>query len=103
MFGLELGTIVIILLNAGGLGYYIVKTEQQTKTNTEAIRELQKDSDRMFDDLTRFKLDASQRFVTQENLNKIEDKITYEIRRLGDKVDKLSDHYNTKKNKEDYE
>lgn len=100
MFGLEIGTLVIILLNATGLGYYIVKTEQQTKSNTEAINELQKVTDKMFQDLVSFELDASQRFVTQENLNKIEDKITYEIRRLGDKVDNLGNHYNTKNNKD---
>ena len=100
MFGLEIGTIIILLLNVAGLGYYIVRIEQQSKNNTSKIEELQKVVDKLFADQVAFKLDASQRFVTQENLNKIEDKITYEIRRLGDKLDKMNDHYNTKSSKD---
>lgn len=100
MFGLEVGTIIIILVNLTGLGYYIVKTEQQTKANTEEIEELQKLTDKMYVDHTAFKIDAAQKFVTQDNLNKIEDKITFEIRRLGDKLDKMSEYQHAKGNKE---
>ena len=102
MFGLELGIggILALLVNAVGLGYYIIRIEQQSKTNSSKIEELQKAVDKLFVDQVAFKLDASQRFVTQENLNKIEDKITYEIRRLGDKLDKMNDHYNTKSSKD---
>jgi len=102
VFGLELGIggILALLVNAVGLGYYIIRIEQQSKTNSSKIEELQKAVDKLFVDQVAFKLDASQRFVTQENLNKIEDKITYEIRRLGDKLDKMNDHYNTKSSKD---
>lgn len=100
MFGLEFGTILILLINAAGLGYYIVRIEQQSKNNATKLEEVQKQVDKLFVDQVAFKLDASQRFVTQENLNKIEDKITYEIRRLGDKLDKMTDHYNTKGNRD---
>ena len=102
MFGLELGIggILALLVNAVGLGYYIIRIEQQSKTNSSKIEELQKAVDKLFVDQVAFKLDASQRFVTQENLNKIEDKITYDIRRLGDKLDKMNDHYNTKSSKD---
>lgn len=102
MFGLEfgIGTILALAVNAVGLGYYIIKIEQLSKNNAAKIEEMQRQIDKLFVDQVAFKLDASQRFVTQENLNKIEDKITYEIRRLGDKLDKMNDHYNTKSSKD---
>ena len=91
MFGLELGTLVIILLNAAGLITFIVRAEQLTKMNAIDLIDTQKQIDKLNDAFNMFKLEAAHKYASRDNMKEIKDEIAFEIRRLGDRLDKVFD------------
>ena len=100
MFGLELGTIIILLLNAVGLVAFIARAEQLTKTNAQELASLQRHIEKLEDTLNLFKLEAAHKYASQESMKQIKDEIAFEIRRLGDRLDKVFDLFQSKGNRE---
>ena len=91
MFGLEVGTTILLLIQIIALVAYAVRVESLTRSNTKEIEELTKEVEKTRDTLNLFKLEAASKYASQENMKSIKDEIAYEIRRLGDRLDKVFD------------
>ena len=91
MFGLEVGTTILLLIQIVGLVGYAVRVESLTRSNTKEIEDLNKEVEKTREALNMFKLEAAGKYASQENMKAIKDEIAYEIRRLGDRLDKVFD------------
>lgn len=73
----------------GGIGYGAL--QQKTAQAGSDAAEARKTADHTAQALSDFKADAERRFVTDETLNRVEERIVAAIDRLGDRLDRVID------------
>lgn len=74
---------------AGGIGYGVL--QQKTSQAARDAMDARQTSEKNARDLAEYKADAERRFVTDETLNRVEERIVGAIERLGDRLDRVID------------
>lgn len=87
--GIALLTGLITALAGGFIGYGALR--QRVETVREIATDARSLADRAKADLAAYKAEAERRFVTDETLDRVEERIVAAIERLGDRLDKLID------------
>ncbi|PZR94184.1 MAG: hypothetical protein DI537_08830 [Stutzerimonas stutzeri] len=82
-----------VLLTGGamlvGIASSYAVTRSQVATLAERLRSAEADIRQGQVDLAQFKLDAARRFVTDEMMTKVEERVVDAINRLGDRLDRI--------------